>query len=52
MFGTDLNREYRLLAAQGFTWDELWRLNLNAVEAAFLGDAEKAALRQEWQSFV
>ncbi len=52
MFGTSLNQEYRLLAAQGFTWDELWRLNLNAVEAAFLGDEEKAGLRREWERFA
>jgi len=52
MFGTDLNREYRLLAAQGFSWDELWRLNLNAVEAAFLNDEEKASLRREWDRFA
>ncbi len=52
MFGTSLNREYRLLAAQGFRWDELWRLNLNAVEATFLGDEEKAGLRREWERFA
>ena len=28
MFSTDLNNEYITLAGQGFTWDELWRLNL------------------------
>ena len=27
MFGTDLTGEYRLLAGQGFSWEELWRLN-------------------------
>ena len=52
MFGTDLNREYGLLAAQGFSWDELWRLNLNAVEAAFLSDEQKTALRREWERFA
>ena len=52
MFGTDLNAEYRLLAAQGFSRDELWRLNLNAVEATFLTDQAKAELRQEWGRFA
>jgi adenosine deaminase len=51
MFGTDLVAEYRLLAGQGFTWEELWRLNRNAVEASFLGEAEKAELRREWAAF-
>jgi len=52
MFGTDLVGEYRLLAEQGFTWDELWRLSRNAVEAAFLSEDEKAALRREWDAFL
>ncbi|HEY0780355.1 MAG TPA: adenosine deaminase [Gemmatirosa sp.] len=41
MFGTTLVDEYRLLARQGFGWDELWTLNQNALAAAFLGDAER-----------
>ena len=45
MFSTDLNQEYALLAAQGFTFDELQRLNLNAVDVCFLPEAEKAELR-------
>jgi adenosine deaminase len=49
MFATDLNREYEMLAGQGFSWDELWRLNLNTLEACFLDAAEKAAYRDEWQ---
>jgi adenosine deaminase len=52
MFGTDLNGEYELLAGQGFGWDELWRLNRNAVEASFLSEAEKAALRREYDTFA
>ncbi|MBX2818821.1 MAG: adenosine deaminase [Rhodothermaceae bacterium] len=48
MFSTDLNREYLLLAQQGFTWEELWQLNKNAIEASFLGEEEKQAYRSEW----
>jgi len=46
MFSTDLNQEYALLAAQGFSWDELLRLNLNAADVCFLPEDEKADLRQ------
>jgi adenosine deaminase len=45
MFGTTLVDEYRLLARQGFSWDELWALNRNALDAAFLPDADRRALR-------
>jgi adenosine deaminase len=41
MFGTTLVDEYRLLAAQGFGWDELWAMNRGALDAAFLDDAER-----------
>ncbi len=51
MFSTDLTREYLLLARQGFSWDELWQLNLNALEAAFLSEEEKAKYRAEWNAF-
>ncbi len=51
MFATDLNREYQLLARQGFSWEELWQLNLNAIEASFLEESEKAAYRVEWKAF-
>jgi adenosine deaminase len=52
MFGTDLNAEYQLLAEQGFGWDELWRLNCNGLEATFLDEQEKEALRREWRAFA
>jgi adenosine deaminase len=52
MFGTDLEREYLTLAEQGFSWEELWRLNLQTLEASFLDEAEKAAYRNEWQQFA
>jgi adenosine deaminase len=51
MFATDLNHEFHLLARQGFSWDELWQLNLNAIEASFLPEEEKKACRAEWASF-
>ena len=51
MFSTDLTSEYLLLAQQGFVWDELWQLNLNAIEASFLSDDEKALYRSEWGAF-
>ncbi len=45
-YNTDLTNEYLTLAAQGFTMEQLWQLNLNALEASFLPEAEKAAYRQ------
>jgi adenosine deaminase len=51
MFSTDLTNEYALLAGQGFTWDELWQLNLNTLESTFLSDDEKGKYRQQWQAF-
>ncbi|MCA9140393.1 MAG: adenosine deaminase, partial [Planctomycetales bacterium] len=45
MFGTTLSDEYSLLAHQGFTLQQLQQLNLNAVEACFLPDEQKVALR-------
>lgn len=52
MFSTSLNNEYITLAGQGFSWDELWQLNLATLEASFLPDGEKAAYRQEWLAFA
>jgi adenosine deaminase len=52
MFSTSLNREYQTLAEQGFSWEELWCLNLNTLRASFLDEAEKAALQVEWDSFA
>lgn len=51
MFNTNLVKEYLTLASQGFTWEELWRLNLNTLEASFLPEAEKMRYRSEWQAF-
>lgn len=51
MFETDINREYETLAEQGFSWDELWDLNLNTLDATFLSDADKRALREQFGRF-
>lgn len=52
MFSTDLNNEYVTLAGQGFSFEELWQLNLNTLEAAFLPETEKGMLRKEWEAFA
>lgn len=52
MFGTTLVDEYRLLARQGFTWDELWQLNLNALDAAFLDPSARAAYREQFAAWL
>jgi len=51
MFSTNLNQEYRLLAQQGFSWEELWQINLNGLEASFLTQEEKSNYRLEWKKF-
>ncbi len=45
MFSTSLTDEYILLYNQGFSMKELWKLNLNSINASFLGDEKKA----EWK---
>jgi adenosine deaminase len=52
MFSTNLVQEYQLLAQQGWAWEELWQLNLNALEASFLPEDSKAKYRAEWEVFV
>lgn len=52
MFSTDLSSEYLLLARQGFSWEELWQLNLNTLNASFMSNEAKEARRSEWQKFV
>jgi adenosine deaminase len=51
MFGTTLTDEYRLLAGQGFSWDELWSLDRNALDAAFLEPSERAALARRFDAW-
>jgi len=52
MFSTSLTNEYLILASQGFSWDELWQLNLNTLEATFLNETDKASYRTEWERFM
>jgi adenosine deaminase len=52
MFKTNLVNEYITLAQQGFSWEELWQLNLNTLEATFLTEPEKSAYREEWRAFA
>jgi adenosine deaminase len=51
MFSTDLNNEYVTLAAQGFTFEELWQLNRNGLQASFLEPDRKAAILREWEQW-
>lgn len=50
MFETDINREYLTLAQQGFSEDELRDLSLATLDATFLSDADKRALRERWKA--
>jgi adenosine deaminase len=52
MFSTNMAAQYQLLADQGFTWDELWKLNAQTLDATFLSPAEKAEYRIEWEDFA
>jgi adenosine deaminase len=52
MFSTDMASQYNLLAKQGFTWDECWKLNEQTLDATFLTPAEKAEYRREWKDFA
>lgn len=51
MFSTSLNDEYILLHKQGFSWDELWQLNINAINASFLNGVEKKKLLNNFETF-
>lgn len=53
MTGADLGREYRLLAAaQGFSFAEMCEIALEAVEATWLDDGERAALRRSFRDAI
>jgi aminodeoxyfutalosine deaminase len=48
LFGTDIGREYaRLESVYGFSPREISQVTLDAVEAAFLSERERAILKQE-----
>ena len=51
MFSSTLTDEYLALKGElGFTLDEVKQVALNAVEASFLPDEDKAALRSTFES--
>lgn len=52
MFSTNVAAQYDLLSEQGFTWDELWKLNRATLDATFLSDGEKATYGREWDEFA
>jgi len=52
MFSTNLSEEYMLLHRQGFTWEELWQLNLNALHAAFLTEDERNGYLAVFEGFM
>jgi len=47
LYCCSLTNEYMTLASQGFSWPELQQLNMNALEASFLGDDEKLHYRDQ-----
>lgn len=51
MFSTSLIKEYELLASQGLSWDELWQLNLNTLNATFLSNDEKNSYSTIFKEF-
>lgn len=46
MFSTNLNEEYKRLFSQGFSLEELYELNKNAIESSFLMTEKKMKLHQ------
>lgn len=52
MFSANLAAQYSLLSTQGFSWDELWQLNRQTLDATFLSDREKAEYGREWEAFA
>lgn len=50
MFNTDMNNEYSLLHRQlNFTFSELFRLTLNALDSSFIPETQKAQLRESFK---
>ena len=46
MFSTNISNEYELLYLQGFTIEELYQLNMNAINSSFLESYEKLDLHK------
>jgi len=47
MFSTSLAKEYNLLYSQGFSIEELYQLNRNAINSSFLEPVEKTILLEK-----
>jgi adenosine deaminase len=53
MTDADLGREYRSVAdALGFTFGEMCRIAVDAVEATWLDEGERAALRRSFEDTI
>lgn len=52
MFSTSLAGEYLLLYQQGFSLEQLWQLNFNALEAAFLSEQEKNDYKKIFHDYL
>lgn len=46
MFSTSISKEYELLYNQGFTKEELYKLNMNAIDSSSLEPEKKSELRK------
>ncbi|MBP9673751.1 MAG: adenosine deaminase [Bacteriovoracaceae bacterium] len=52
MFSTTLAHEYALLMSQGFTWEELWQLNMNTLHASSLTPQEKKKYQLSFEAQI
>lgn len=51
MFSTTLSEEYKMLFTQGFSLDELYQLNKNAINSSFLENDGKTILHQSLDNY-
>jgi len=51
MFSTSLTNEYLRLASQGFSFEELWQLNINAIKTSFLSPEAKHKYLKIFEEF-
>ena len=51
MFSTTLSKEYKMLCLQGFSLEELYQLNKNAIDSSFLENNEKTILHQSLDNY-
>lgn len=52
MFSTSLTNDYLTLAAQGFTFAELWQLNRNSMLASFLDNGQRDRLTEIFDAWI